>query len=112
MVTKVTAFFHKYMIASAHYLKSYSGAGVNPAPVSWPVNGPKRLGIHLASDCGKPPYQWLRQTDSTLLQSASLYYCLKALSRSVLALPIVIFLYFSWLNLVCILVTPNFALAL
>jgi hypothetical protein len=36
------------------------------------VNGPKRLGIHLPSDCGKPPYQWLRQTDSTPLQSASL----------------------------------------
>lgn len=32
-----------------------TGAGVNPAPVFWPVNGPKRLGIHLAIDCGKPP---------------------------------------------------------
>jgi hypothetical protein len=94
MVTKVTAFFHKYMIASAHYLKSFSGAGVNTAPVSWPVNGPKRFGIHLASDCCKPPYQWLRQTNSTPLQSASLDYFSKALSRSVLAFPIVIFLYF------------------
>jgi hypothetical protein len=112
MVTKVTAFFRKYMIASAHYLKSYSGAGVNPAPVSWPVNGPKRLGIHLASDCGKPPYQWLRQTDLKQPQFASLYYCLKALMRSVPVLLVVIFLYISWLNLVCFLVTPNFALAL
>ena len=62
MVTKVTAFFCKYMIASAHCLKLYSGAYVNPAPVSWPANGPKRLGIHLAR-CGKPNSQWLRQTN-------------------------------------------------
>jgi hypothetical protein len=112
MVTKVTAFFRKYMIASAHYLKLCSGAGGNPAPVSWPVNGPKRLGIHLASDCGKPPCQWLRQTDLKPPQFASLYYCLKALMRSVPVLLVVIFLYISWLNLVCFLGTPNFALAL
>jgi hypothetical protein len=83
----------------------------NTAPVSWPVNGPKRLGIHLASDCGEPPCQWLRQTDLKPPQFASLYYCLKALMRSVPVLLVVIFLYISWLNLVCFLVTPNFALA-
>jgi hypothetical protein len=94
------------MIASAYYLKSYSGACVNPAPVSWPVNKPKRLGILLASDCGEPPYQRLRQTDLKPPQFASLYYCLKALMRSVPVLLVVIFLYISWLNLVCILVTP------
>jgi hypothetical protein len=112
MVTKVTTFFHKYMIASAHSLKLCSGAGVNPARVSWPVNGPKRLGIQLASDSGKPPCQWLRQTDLKPPQFASLYYCLKALMRAVPVLLVVIFLYISWLNLVCFLVTPNFALAL
>jgi hypothetical protein len=37
---------------------------------------------------------------------------LKALMRFVLVLLVVIFLYISWLNLVCILITPNFALAL
>jgi len=41
-----------------------------------------------------------------------LYKCWKALMRSVPVLLVVIFLYISWLNLVCILVTPNFALAL
>ena len=35
-----------------------------------------------------------------------------ALMRSVPVLLVVIFLYILWLNLVCILVTPNFALAL
>jgi hypothetical protein len=37
---------------------------------------------------------------------------LKALMRSVPVLLVVIFLYISWLNLVCFLVTPNFVLAL
>jgi hypothetical protein len=56
-----------------------TGAGVNPAPVFWPKNGPKRLGIQLASDCGKHPCQWLRQTDLKPPQFALLFYCLKAL---------------------------------
>jgi hypothetical protein len=51
------------MIAPAHYLKSHWGASVHPAPFSWPMNGPKRLGIQQSNDFGKPPCQWLRQTD-------------------------------------------------
>ena len=108
IVTKVTAFFRKYMISSAPYLKPYSGAGMNPTTVSWPVNGPKLLGIHLASDCSKLLCQWLRQTDFKPPQFATLYYCLKALLRSVPALLVVIFFYISSLYLLCIFVTPNF----